>query len=61
LGRLLSCILLLGFATAARRSELTALDTSDLVETHEGLPQSPSHGDGQGHGDLPADRYEPAA
>lgn len=32
-----SCLLVLGFAVAARRSELVALDLADVAETTEGL------------------------
>ena len=37
LGRRDACILLLGFTTAMRRSELVALDVDDLAETGDGL------------------------
>lgn len=46
-------ILLLGFAGALRRSELSALDVDDLVETAEGLKlgvgRSKTDQEGQGH------------
>ena len=37
LGRRDACLLLLGFASAVRRSELVALDVADVTETSDGL------------------------
>ncbi len=37
IGRRDACLLLLGFASALRRSELVALDIGDVVETNDGL------------------------
>ena len=37
LGRRDRCLLLLGFASAMRRSELVALDVRDVVDTNDGL------------------------
>jgi integrase len=37
LGRRDACLLLLGFASAMRRSELVALDVGDVTETNDGL------------------------
>jgi integrase len=36
-GRRDACLLLLGFATALRRSELVALEVNNLTETSDGL------------------------
>jgi integrase len=37
LGRRDACLILLGFASAMRRSELVALDVADVTETNDGL------------------------
>jgi integrase len=37
LGRRDACLILLGFASALRRSELVALDAGDVIETNDGL------------------------
>jgi integrase len=43
LGRRDACLLLLGFASALRRSELVALDVSDVTETTDGLVVTVTH------------------